>query len=349
MRPTHPHSLISSLLLASSFSVSNAASIEKRALKVPTTLPGNWTYKGCWTDVGRTINDAGYADAVAMTIESCISYCVGKGLQWAGVEYAQECYCGATPNPTAAQVGEAECNVACKGNATEPCGAGGRLNMFYSTVPVGPQPNPGPPGWTYQGCYNEGTTGRALTYTPAGLNAATMSVKNCTTACKTAGYKLAGVEYGGECYCGNTLSNGATSASSGCNILCNGNQTEYCGGGNKLNIYGSGITLTTSATTSTSSTSSTTKASTTATTTGTSTGTSSGTGTNTATSSSATPTAPYQPATVGTWKWYGCQTEGTGIRALSSTTTASDTMTLETCAAFCKGYTYFGIEYSREW
>jgi len=66
------------------------------------------------------------------------------------------------------------------------------------------------------------------------------------------------------------------------------------------------------------------------------------------TSASATPTAPSQPATVANYKWYGCQTEATGIRALSSTTYADDTMTLESCAAFCTGYSYFGVEYGRK-
>ncbi len=61
-----------------------------------------------------------------------------------------------------------------------------------------------------------------------------------------------------------------------------------------------------------------------------------------------TPSGPSQPATVGTYKWYGCQTEATGMRALSAATFASDTMTLEACQAYCSAYTYFGVEYSRE-
>ncbi|KAF4123465.1 Glyoxal oxidase N-terminus [Geosmithia morbida] len=58
---------------------------------------------------------------------------------------------------------------------------------------------------------------------------------------------------------------------------------------------------------------------------------------------------PYQPETVGQdWNWYGCYTEATGARALSSGTLADDDMTLAMCALFCSGYTYFGVEYSRE-
>lgn len=62
-----------------------------------------------------------------------------------------------------------------------------------------------------------------------------------------------------------------------------------------------------------------------------------------------TPTGPTQPATVnGAWTWYGCQTEATNMRALNAATFAADSMTLEACATYCAGYTYFGTEYARE-
>jgi len=37
-----------------------------------------------------------------------------------------------------------------------------------------------------------------------------------------------------------------------------------------------------------------------------------------------------------------------GTRALNSASTASNSMTVETCAVFCDGYRYFGLEYGRE-
>jgi hypothetical protein len=51
---------------------------------------------------------------------------------------------------------------------------------------------------------------------------------------------------------------------------------------------------------------------------------------------------------VSGWTYYGCYTEGTNARALASKSTAYDTMTLESCASDCAGYTYFGVEYGRE-
>jgi hypothetical protein len=71
--------------------------------------------------------------------------------------------------------------------------------MFYSSAPVGPQPNPGVNGYGYIGCYTEGNGGRALTFAPGGLDGSKMTVSMCTNACKAGNYQLAGVEYSGEC------------------------------------------------------------------------------------------------------------------------------------------------------
>lgn len=53
-------------------------------------------------------------------------------------------------------------------------------------------------------------------------------------------------------------------------------------------------------------------------------------------------------ATVAGYELVSCWTEGTGVRALSASTYSDDSMTLESCAAFCAGYKYFGAEYGRE-
>ena len=53
---------------------------------------------------------------------------------------------GSGPAPTA------DCNTACSGNATEACGGGNRLNLFWSGT-TGPQTNLGVGNWTFSGCY----------------------------------------------------------------------------------------------------------------------------------------------------------------------------------------------------
>jgi hypothetical protein len=126
-------------------------------------------------------------------------------LFYTGVEYSVECFCGNTLAPAATQVAATQCNMPCAGDATQPCGGPSRLNLFHTTAVAGPQAYPGVNGFVHLGCYAEGTTGRALTYGVSGATVpgAEMTVDRCTAACLAANYLLAGVEYGGECYCGN--------------------------------------------------------------------------------------------------------------------------------------------------
>jgi hypothetical protein len=55
--------------------------------------------------------------------------------------------------------------------------------------------------WTSEGCYIDSVQARILT-ARADVNGP-MTIEACQTACETAGYKLAGLEYAQECYCGN--------------------------------------------------------------------------------------------------------------------------------------------------
>ncbi|KAK0632014.1 hypothetical protein B0T14DRAFT_490452 [Immersiella caudata] len=316
--------LVPSLFLSS-------ISLSLAQLTVPSILPHGWASEGCWTDVtGRTIGAAGYADGEDMTIESCIAYCDTRGFAYAGVEYSVECFCGNTLAPAASHVAASQCSMACSGDATQPCGGPSRLNLFHTTAIIGPQVNPGTNGFVHLGCYSEGTTGRTLTHGVSGatIPGSEMTVDRCTAACLNANYLLAGVEYGGECFCGNTISNGGAPAA-GCNMLCNGNSSEYCGAGNRLNVYTRGQLPSITATP-------------------TSTGTASSTSSLSGLAPEPTETEISQPPAVGNYEWFGCRTEATGVRALSGATYASDDMTLQSCQAFCSSFTYFGVEYGRE-
>ena len=60
---------------------------------------------------------------------------------FAGIEYGQECYCAAALPATAVlepDVGHADCNMLCKGNDKEYCGAGSLLNVYeyQATTPA---------------------------------------------------------------------------------------------------------------------------------------------------------------------------------------------------------------------
>ncbi|KAK5728811.1 hypothetical protein LTR15_001951 [Elasticomyces elasticus] len=59
---------------------------------------------------------------------------------------------------------------------------------------------------------------------------------------------------------------------------------------------------------------------------------------------------PGTPEVIGSdWYYSNCYTEGSGgARALAGKGASGNFMTLEYCASFCKGYQYFGTEYSSE-
>lgn len=300
----------------------DALTIERRDGIVPTTLPGSWVSQGCYVDVGRTLTGGGYDDSEAMTDESCIDYCSSAGFIYAGTEYSSQCYCGNTLATGSGPAPDGDCDMTCSGNATEACGGPNRLNLFWSGT-TGPETNPGTGNWTFSACYTEGVTGRALPFAATVVGgAAAMTVDLCLSACETAGYVLAGTEYADECWCGDSIASGATVAPegiSGCDMLCSGNFSEFCGGSDRLDVYTYQATTTLPTTTTTA-------------------------------TATATPTQTLgvKPV-VGDYTFQGCYTEATDSRALSDASFYDyEAMTLEECATDCAAYDYFGVEYGGE-
>lgn len=166
-------------------------------------------------------------------------------------------------------------------------------------------------GYRLVSCWTEGSGARALG--GATFVSADMTLERCMANC--AGFDYWGTEYGVECYCGNSLhSSSSTAPLSECNMVCGGDNTQYCGAGNRIELYSTTATRS-----------------------------------STSTSSAAAPTATLaRRPTVGKYSLVGCQTEGTGVRALAGAATASDDMTLDMCASFCTDFAYFGAEYGRE-
>ena len=120
--------------------------------------------------------------------------------------------------------------------------------------------------------------------------------------------------------CGNAISNGGVPATNGlseCNMLCNGNSSEYCGAGNRLDLYK--LTAAPSQT-------------------------SSGGGSPSSTSSS-TSSATGLPSG---WKYDGCYVDNLNGRILSVQQPDNAALTAESCVSACAGagYTVAGMEYA---
>ncbi len=112
-------------------------------------------------------------------------------------------------------------------------------------------------------------------------------------------------------------------------MLCGGNKLEYCGGSNRLNMYQSNATASSSIPAS-SSVAGTSVASSVA-----------------SSSAAPTPTGPViVPGNVN-FLYTGCYVEPLNTRALSTLVAANNQMTVELCLGSCAQYTYAGIEYAR--
>lgn len=64
----------------------------------------------------------------------------------------------------------------------------------------------------------------------------------CQSYCTAKGYRVSGVEYEAQCFCEFTVNptsqlSGNYSLREGCDLTCNGNRSEFCGGPFNMNIY----------------------------------------------------------------------------------------------------------------
>ncbi|OCK72946.1 WSC-domain-containing protein [Lepidopterella palustris CBS 459.81] len=93
-------------------------------------------------------------------------------------------------------------------------------------------------GFKYIGCGTDNPGSRTLTV--AQISNDQMTVENCIDFCKSKGTTYAGLEYMGECYCGNTLPADRAPVAGvlgNCNMKCRGNSNEICGGAAAISLY----------------------------------------------------------------------------------------------------------------
>lgn len=84
-------------------------------------------------------------------------------------------------------------------------------------------------------CISDSIYNRVLCCGERRLNDLSMSVDNCRNFCGN--YTYFGVENGKECFCDNTVRYYNLKYQTDCNMQCSGDQTEICGGKDRLNIY----------------------------------------------------------------------------------------------------------------
>ena len=68
-----------------------------------------------------------------------------------------------------------------------------------------------------------------------------MTSSGCATYCDKRGFKYAGTENGGQCFCGNELKMAQKADGGKCDVKCNGGKGEMCGGGGSLSVFVKGM------------------------------------------------------------------------------------------------------------
>ncbi|KAK7740846.1 hypothetical protein SLS62_010991 [Diatrype stigma] len=199
-------------------------------------------FLGCTNEVpGRALTGPSYS-ADDMTVESCLKYCQAGNYWMSGVEAGRECYCGKYVAPPASFHGDAgACDMPCTGDPRQRCGGWGKMSVFNNTAYKGASAPAGAANYAFESCYMEPMWDRALANLVLADDA--MTVEKCMAACGAgAGYKYCGLEYGRECYGGNTLdprlqdANDPTCAMQ-CDMPCGGNRAQMCGGRSTIAVY----------------------------------------------------------------------------------------------------------------
>jgi len=89
-----------------------------------------WVSRGCYSDTRSSRTLERRVDAGNVTVESCVKECGKQSFTIAGLEYAQECWCGNDIRSPGAPISQGACNQACIGNKTEVCGGPDALQVY---------------------------------------------------------------------------------------------------------------------------------------------------------------------------------------------------------------------------
>ncbi|KAK1976643.1 WSC domain-containing protein [Colletotrichum cereale] len=197
---------------------------------------GDFVSMGCYSDQAsaRTLTTS-ISLPGNVRVSDCTTACAAQGFLYAGLEFGRECFCGTGIQNGGAPIPAKSCNMACTADKTQYCGGAAAINIYKSTVPQTGGPSAIPNGWVAQSCYTDSPSQRALSYKVPSFDK--FSAAQCITQCDGLGYTYAGLEYGSECFCGNSIDGGNSPASSGCDMSCAGNRFDTCGGAGRINIY----------------------------------------------------------------------------------------------------------------
>jgi len=90
-------------------------------------------------------------------------------------------------------------------------------------------------GWKFAGCYkDDGSRVLQGEHLP---KLGPMTNQKCVTHCQSQGFSVSGTEYGSQCFCGNSIQGPEKLDESSCDMACDGDSTDTCGGSWALSVY----------------------------------------------------------------------------------------------------------------
>ncbi|KAK5166109.1 uncharacterized protein LTR77_008370 [Saxophila tyrrhenica] len=210
-------------------------------------------YKGCYSDnqpAGRALTGAFTQTSYNMTLEYCANFCTqgnnGLGFQYYGLEFASQCWCGnaiANGNtlltPTSSP-NNYTCSQRCPRAGAEICGGPSVLSVYNNPRYVPPVNKKSIGKYQSKQCLLDPNSG-GRTLQGASMTDPKLTEESCVKFCLGKRFHYAGMEYGTECYCGDTILRNIGGQQVTCDesriMTCGGDNREYCGGPGFMSLY----------------------------------------------------------------------------------------------------------------
>merc|ERR1712225_118817 len=210
----------------------NAIGVYQGTASTAVTIPpqaGGYTYLDSYIDSAQARLLPVQQNLASNTVGNCNRACSNGGYTYAGVEFGSQCFCGSTLSGSA--TGGQTPNMLCTGNSSQFCGGNNMLQVYSGT----PAPTVLTAPVTDGQCVADNTNNVRTLSTFIGASSS-MTPAACRTSC--VGFVYYGVEYGSECWCGNSFPS-STVVSTQCVMPCSGDGSQICGGSYALNMYNS--------------------------------------------------------------------------------------------------------------
>ncbi|KAF2731461.1 WSC-domain-containing protein [Polyplosphaeria fusca] len=197
----------------------------------------SYTYTGCYTEPpsSRALSASSYTNTTSMTPALCAAYC--SAYAFFGLEYGQECYCGPYLSPSSSPAQKtSDCSMPCVGDKSTVCGGPARLSVYRSSDPSKVSSDPKTAGpvignYSYAYCTIDTAAPRALGMLLFASDGLTTAM--CVAAAEAQKMGFVAVEYGRECWGGNTFAGNSSAvgnvragSEAECNMVCAGARGE---------------------------------------------------------------------------------------------------------------------------